>query len=157
MRRGLGHLRAQNRELFDSLDEIDDWHFSWRLTAPDAIEPGAELIWQCAQAWSTWSPILLDFHIQANVDEEEEQELIYDAKDPIRRRRSQCQCMSVAQIHDVDKPRHADDTDVSDEYGRSCVRAFLSLSEIGSKVGMVLTAQRAGRVAKQYPIKATTG
>ena len=117
--------------------DSSDFSFSW---PPAELERNAEHIWQIAQAFSNWSPVLLDMEDMAVEDDSVgEERKTYGDKDSIPYRRSQCQIMSQLTIHDCDKPQYPGDASVLDDYGQACLRGFFAQATWQARVGVVHT------------------
>ena len=147
VRRALGILRREERDLFDGLPESSDWSFTW---APVKLEGQSQLIWQIAQAFSNWSPVLLDMDDIAQEDAGMSAERKrYDDADPIPYRRSQCQVMSQKTIHDCDKPQFPGDISVRDAYGQASLRGFFAQKAWQTRVAVVHTGTLGRSVSLQ--------
>ena len=147
VRRALGILRREERDLFDGLPESSDWSFTW---APVELEGHSQLIWQIAQAFSNWSPVLLDMDDIAQEDEGMgAKRKRYDDADPIPYRRSQCQVMSQKTIHDCDKPQFPGDISVRDAYGQASLRGFFAQKTWQTRVAVVHTGTLGRSVSLQ--------
>ena len=143
IRRGLGKLRIQNKELFHQLPEFDQWRFE--MTCHDIVDLDADLahLLQAVKAWLNWSPIVLDMQDWAQNSEGE----IAD-RAQIPRRRTIAQCMCSLPIHDMDKPAHPEDASVRDPYGSAIASAFFAQECTRSRIAVILT----GTLGRSTPI-----